>query len=907
MKRKLFFFLTLLCGILSAQVTTLTGKVVDQAGNPIPLVNVKLRGYAVGAVTNFDGEFVLPMDEVLPVTLYFSSVGYETVTQTITSSEKQILVTLQEGTDLDVVILSASRKPERIFESPVRVEYYGTREIKFTPSIDYYSGLENIKGVEVLSNSLTYKTVNTRGYGSFSNTRFVQLVDGMDNSSPSLNFSLGNLVSVSELDIQRVELLPGASSALYGANAFNGLLTYTSKNPFDAEGISAYSRGGVTSQDAAGTNPFYDVGIRVAKAFSKKLAVKANFTMFRGTDWFAVNQNNINNPSLNRATDPNYNGVNVYGDEVTLNLPGIGFVSRTGYQEIDLVDYEAESVKFSSAIHYRPFEDDFEIIYNGRIGRGTTIFQNANRFYSPNFFLQQHKLEIKNNNFFIRGYITDSDAGDTYDTRVAATNINNRWKDNETWYAEYFGTYAAAIGGGATSEQAHQAARAQADTGRLIPGTPEFQEVFESVINDPDFTTGAKFKDESQLRHVDANYNFSHLVNEFADIQVGGSFREYNLRSDGSIFTDADGPIKYSEIGVYAQIQKKFLDERLKFTGSVRYDKSQLFDGNYSPRAAVGYTLGEKRNHNIRASYQTGFRNPTTQNLYMGLDLVGAIAIGSAPENLDRERRDFDLSTQGTVLTGQNSVTITGRDAFENSYTLASALAFSSSADPTRLEQASPELVKPEQVSSIELGYRGKFDDFSIEVGGYYNMYQDFITSEVVIVPLYGSVGSLTAVQAIANGDFKVYNIATNTAVDVNSYGATVGVESSILRDYDLGVNYTYAKEDLDNQNQSNFQSEFNSPEHRVKVLFGNRNLFKNFGFNTSLKWSDSFQWNDAFGSTEVPSFTVIDAQLNYRIPKLKAALKMGATNIGGNEYYAGIGTGFIGSQYYIGLSLNNL
>ena len=71
---------------------------------------------------------------------------------------------------------------------------------------------------------MTFQSVNTRGFATFANTRFVQLVDGMDNSTPALNFPIGNLVGMNEVDVQSVELLPGAASALYGANAFNGIL-----------------------------------------------------------------------------------------------------------------------------------------------------------------------------------------------------------------------------------------------------------------------------------------------------------------------------------------------------------------------------------------------------------------------------------------------------------------------------------------------------------------------------------------------------------------------------------------------------------------------------------------------------------------------------------------------------------
>ena len=121
---------------------------------------------------------------------------------------------LETDNELDEVIISASRTPERIMESPVTIERMDTRDIQNTTSVNFYDGLANLKGVDVNTNSFTFKSINTRGFATFANTRFVQLVDGMDNSSPALNFAIGNMLGMSELDIATVELLPGASSAL---------------------------------------------------------------------------------------------------------------------------------------------------------------------------------------------------------------------------------------------------------------------------------------------------------------------------------------------------------------------------------------------------------------------------------------------------------------------------------------------------------------------------------------------------------------------------------------------------------------------------------------------------------------------------------------------------------------------
>ncbi|MDV7137903.1 TonB-dependent receptor [Maribacter sp. TH_r10] len=915
--RAILFLSLMMLGAFGFAQTTVSGNVVDHNNEPIPGANVIIVGKAVGAVSDFDGNFTLKTSETPPFKLKISSIGYTDTTADVTSNNEKITIVLDEAhTMLDEIVISASRTPERLFESPVSVERFGLKEIQNTASASFYGGLENLKGVDVNTNSLTFQSINTRGFASFANTRFMQLVDGMDNSSPALNFVLGNLVGMNDLDVQSVEILPGASSALYGANAFNGILFMRSKNPFDFQGISTYLKTGITSQEAAGDNEYYDIGIRAAHAFSDKLAVKASFSLMEGTDWYAVSEEDLTNPGFTRA-DPAYDGLNIYGDEVStvLNfdtlagLPsgtvGTALVSRTGYAERDLNSYDAQSVKFDGAIHYRPFATDFEIIYNGRVGRGSTIYQGANRYYIDGFSLQQHKLEFKNNNFFVRGYITAENAGNSYDTRFAGINVNRQWKGDTEWFTDYATTFIGAKLGVGTGVQlddatAHAAARAAADTGRLIPGTPEFERVFNSVIADGDLTTGARFIDNTKLRHVDANYNFSHITENFADIQIGGSFREYELNSQGTIFTDTDGAIPYHEFGIYTQLQKKFMDDRIKFTGSVRYDKNELFDGFVSPRASLTYTVGENRNHNFRGSFQTGFRNPTTQDLYIGLNAGRALLVGSAEDNLDRYVVDVPLSTNGEAIVGSGMVTMTGRDAYENAYSA------------TSVEQGAPEavstpLVKPEKVTALELGYRGQLGQVVIDISGYYNDYQDFISQKIVLAPKYGEAGdgglSLLALQ---NGDYQPFNVYTNSLADISSYGVTAGIEAQVFGNFDFGVNYTFSDFDFDETSDPDFQPQFNTPKHKVKASFGNTELFENFGFNVNYRWTDTYLWENSFATGDIPSFSVLDAQVNYTVPSIKSIFKLGASNLLGDEYVTAVGTGYIGSQFYLSWTINN-
>lgn len=914
--KTLFSLIIIMCCFPSFCQTQVSGKVVDSKNSPVAGVNILVMGTTQGTATDLDGNFSFVVTQDPPFTLVVSSMGYEEKKIQVTETNARLEIVLVEGTSLDEIVVSASRTPERIFESPVTIEHYGLKEIQNTASASFYGGLENLKGVDVNTNSLTFQSVNTRGFATFNNTRFVQLVDGMDNSSPALNFVLGNLLGMTELDVYSVELLPGASSALYGANAFNGILFMKSKSPFDFPGISAYYKQGFTSQDAAGTNPFYDFGVRLAHKFSDKWAAKANFSYLEGTDWYAASEEDVLNPGRTRAHH-NYDGLNIYGDEVSTNIRVVGqrlaalgripeeavallpneAVSRTGYAEESLTDYEAKSVKFDAALHFRPFADDFEISYLGKAGFGSTIYQGGNRYAIKDFFLQQHKLEVQNNNFFVRGYITDEDAGDSYDIRFTGINVNRRWKSDQLWFGEYAGAFVQARSQGATEEQAHGAARQFAEVGRFEPGTAEFQEAFNEVTTDSDLLTGSKFQDASQLRHVDANYNLTHLTGDIAEVQVGGSYRQYRLNSSGTIFTDYDGPISYSEYGIYTQVQKKLMDDRLKLTGSIRYDDSELFEGNVSPRLSVGYTAGDSKQHNFRASVQTGFRYPTTQDLFIGLDVGRAILVGSAEANLDRYVRTFQLSTTGATVTGSPTAEISGRNAYENAFSVTSVQSGAPAA-------ADNDLVKPEQVTAYEVGYRGKIGRVVLDINAYYNLYKDFISTETVIVPFYGQVGdNQLSLLALQQGDYRIFQTYTNSPADVKSYGTSLGLTTKIFGDYDFGANYTYAKEDFDQSTAPDFQTNFNTPEHKVKVSFGNTDLFENFGFNINYRWSDAFFWEASFANGNVPAFSVVDAQVNYAVPAINSVIKAGATNIGGDEYFTAFGTGYIGQQYYLSLT----
>ena len=279
---------------------------------------------------------------------------------------------------------------------------------------------------------------------------------------------------------------------------------------------------------------------------------------------------------------------------------------------------------------------------------------------------------------------------------------------------------------------------------------------------------GSKIYDKSSYSHLDGNYNFKNLVNNWADIQVGGSYREYNPDSKGTIFNDGVKEIRVEEYGFYSQIQKKFLEDRLKITGSLRYDKAQNFKANYSPRFAVNYALGNDKDHIIRASYQTGFRNPTIQEQYMFSRSAVKTNVGSTRDNLDRielENSNF-FPGFGTIIT-----TTSGDDIINNAVLTRSVYDPSYSGDA--YVKSTYKEVQPEEVKTIELGYRSILrlnnnTNLDLDVNAFYSKHRDFVFFQDVVVPNYGNVIATGQLDTDANlaftqGHVREFNLITNS------------------------------------------------------------------------------------------------------------------------------------------------
>lgn len=951
LKKQLAMIVFTLAAITSYAQVKISGSVYDEYLEPF--YNAKISSGDNFAISDEEGNFTIVLSSnTLPQTLVVSAFGFKTEEVSVISFEKRVNVVLKENLLLDQVIISASRVPERIIESPVTVERLGLADIRKNTSNSFYDGLTNLKGINSREGSYGFKSINTRGFADFANTRFVQMIDGMDTAAQALSYSTGNFSGVSELDIQSVEILPGASSALYGANAYNGIMLMNTKNPFYHTGITTMFKSGYTSQEAGGNNPFYDVAVRMGYKFNEIFAAKVNFSYYEAEEWHAndlrnkeIDTNELIDGTINSTV--NYNGVNTYGDESyrdlnfydSDNIAWGTLLRRTGYTEAELVrnNFKSKNARFSGSLYFRPFKDEsLEIQLTSRLSLRDNLFQGTSRLAQRNYFIGQHKLEVKGNDFYIRGYYTSNDSGNSYDLTRTGNALNDVVKSMRVYTDEF---YDQRYVQGKSLEEA----RAYADRDRLVPNTSGFNREFNRITGTLISDGGSKLYEKSSYTHLDGNYNFKRLLNDWADVQIGASYREYNPNSKGTLFNDKEEKVSIEEYGVYTQIQKKFFEERLKLTGSIRYDESDNFEGNYSPRLAVNYALGEEKNHVLRASYQTGFRNPSIQEQYMFFDSQVKTNVGAIGDNLSRISYPDSFFIRWDDQQNQyvyDTRTVTGGEILENSLLTRSVYYDEATYNgDTYIESQYDELV-PEVVKTIELGYRSMFrlnneTNVDVDINAFYSTHDNFVFFQDVTVPNAGKVypyGNRKATeaeleepqnkygfirdgvvildeeanQAFSSGLVRDFTITTNANSQVESYGFGFGMHTKLFSNFDFGLNYNFIDFKYEDKDYGLFEPNFNTPKHTVKAQFGNENLFNNFGFGVSARWQDKYRWVSNFVKGDVAERTVIDAQLNYRIPSIKSRIKVGGTNLFGKEYYVAPGSGKIGQLYYISWIINN-
>ncbi|GAB3951420.1 TonB-dependent receptor [Spirosoma harenae] len=936
------------CTTVYAQFN-LAGTVTDEKNKPLAGVSIIILGTTSGTTTQADGKFTLQTNN-LPITVTASSIGYQ---------RRDIIVRGNNFRNIDIkmvdeallteeVVTAASRLPEDIQKTSITVERIDGRQFKQSPAFSPFDALQNVKGVDLVTQSLTSKSINVRGFGAPNNVRFLQLNDGMDNRSPGLGAGFGNIAGIPDLDVASMELVSGASSALYGPDAVQGLLYTNSKNPFTYQGLSVQLKAGVNNVGKSNFGPkaFGDVAIRYAKQLGDRLAVKVNFQRFMGTDFIADDygdrltrdRSNLFYTDRSRGdiatrigyvrnsnpdTNFEFDGLNTYGDEISSNGSSYVFpnnyanlllqnklITRNGYTELDLIGNNGKVVnnRADIALHYK-LSDGIEASIGWYYGSGNFIRTANFREYFPTYQRHQIKAEIRGENFFLRAYTTQQIA-EAWNIGQTATAINNSWKSLAQWAAEFGQAYV-------ENKVSVGLSRLTADRGRYLPGSTQFDAVrdaFSSTYNTdsvPGYrgAMGTRFRDNSALWHYEGMYNLTDLVG-VAEVTVGGSVRHYGLNTGGTVFALKPDGSEYAmnEYGAYIQGSKELevgSNLVIKPAVALRYDKNQYLKGELTPRVSAVASIGP---HNFRVSWQTAFHNPTPEQLF-------AVPIAGR---------------SGSV--GGLSSTIESAGLLSNSAYLDTDVAdfVAGRITETQLQSRAfkPTTFNPEKLQTWEVGYKTLLQNrITIDAFYFHSQYTNFITAQNFYQPTNGQLSNLT------NGAYRILQINSNSLNEIFVNGWGVGAEYSLGHNFTLNGNFTHqvgtvtlrdaegnivadnAGDPIVKRKMSNPEvaqkgrNYFNSPENRFNVSLSNLHLTDRIGATLTYRWTDKVWWEQGVtaGDTWLPSWMSLDGQVSYRVPTYKALVKIGGTNLLNQYYTQGYGLARIGGMYYVSITFDEL
>src|SRR5688500_5778175 len=237
--------------VVAQESGTVTGTVTRMGeGSALPSVSVEVKGTGQSTITGPDGKYTLRRVPTGPQVIVFRWLGYRP-TETQATVEPGSTVTVDAALEpvavalTEIVVEGASRAPERIVEAPAAISVV-PQEVLQSTSITGQAplALQAVPGADVVQSGVNDFNVNARGFNSSLNRRVLVLQDGRDLSIAFLGSQEWNGMTQPLEDVGRLEMVRGPGSALYGANAFSGVVNITTPTAREVLGTKVTLAGG---------------------------------------------------------------------------------------------------------------------------------------------------------------------------------------------------------------------------------------------------------------------------------------------------------------------------------------------------------------------------------------------------------------------------------------------------------------------------------------------------------------------------------------------------------------------------------------------------------------------------------------------------------------------------------------
>lgn len=590
----------------AAQQGSLAGTVTSAAdGSGVSAVQVQVLrsdGSVVATqLTGANGTYRIPNISAGTYSVSFSSTGWQSFTETgvvVTAGQTATVDALlaEQAFTLNPISVTTSKKVEKALDAPASVQVVDQEDIQERPATSLTDHVKEKAAVDVVTTGVQSNYVVVRGFNNIFSGQTLSLTDNRIARVPSLRSNISHLQPTTNLDIDRVEVVLGPASALYGPNAANGVIHYLTRSPIDDPGVSLSVATGFRQQDASQKSVSLEpVGIPADTAVGFEGTTEP-ITQIEGRyGW---------------ASDDQRFGVKLSGQYFTGE--DYNFIDETEVQQQVLAGACIQSAFDLGSAACQNFSGDLSLPDDQQALQARVQNVAAGR----NLDLERWALDLRTD-------IRPSEDVSVILSGGRTTAVNS---------LDLTG-----IGAGQVQDWKMYYGQARATIDRL------FAQVF---FNKSDNTetylnrSGRPLTDKSSLFVGQLQHGTS--LDEGHDLIYGVDYLHTVPQSEGTINGRHENDDTIDEVGGYAQYSG-VLSEQFDLTLAARVDKhSRLDDAVFSPRAAVVYKPDQE--NSFRLTFNRAFTTPTTLNLFLDIS-AQTVPIPNTPFA-------YDVRAQGTSADG---------------------------------------------------------------------------------------------------------------------------------------------------------------------------------------------------------------------------------------------------------------
>ncbi len=907
-------------GAIPAVSATLFGTVIDQTdGQPLLGATVTARPTdpaldVIGTAANDGGEFEL---ELPPgqYTISISFVGYTTISYTIDTDNPETLPIetslVPKAIDLNTISVTTSRRPEKVNDAPASVSVVEAEAIAERTALTVTDHVKGLPGVDMARTGLNQTNMVTRGFNNIFSGALLVLTDNRMARVPSLRFNAYNFIPTVSDDIERIEIVSGPGSALYGPNSAAGVMHIVTKSPFGSEGTTL-SMGGGERDLMLGS-------FRHARTFNNRIGFKISGQYYEGSDW---EHTEPSEPATVYMYRPTSKGAD------TLNLDA-GPIDNARNYDIKKIAGEAR-VDFL-------IDENTSLILNGGYNQNTGIELTglgAGQAIEWAYSYAQARLKYKD--LFVQGFANMSDAGDTYllntgqlivdKSRVWSGQLQHNYRLNEKWLF----TYGADVT--MTQPNTESTINGRNETDDNIDEYGVYLQVENQLTEKLKFVGAARVDDHSRLEKM----NFSPRAALVYQPTERGTLRftynrAFSTPDNNNLFLDilqSANPF-HTNIDVRVQgVPETGFHWRLDGSGEPMFRSLFApYDGN---TPTDYYSQGMLSQEMTDAVWTTGMqltRGSVIQELMdMGIPYANAAGVGDAvlavaPSTIAPKAtvtRVLDLDTGAPVE-------VTASDYIQDIDRLEPAI--------TQTFELGYKGMLGERLRFSIDGYRTKKDNFvgplSVETP---NVFMDIDASlaaeigltvgtnyasadpttqaaldmldkngngpvdELVVMYITGgastALGTFTPEEALNPNDVL---ITYRNFGDITFYGADFSFAYHLNRNFDFGGSYSYISRNFFGKNDDQVHDiRLNAPRNKVGLYVQYNRPVRNLAVGLRGRYVDAFDMDSPFFGNRVESYVIADLNAGINI-MADLRFTVSVQNVFDNEHIEFIGAPAIG------------